>query len=188
MHCGAIIVLVSNDFCTKSQLILTHLYKYKERKQPENKSLCFTVIWGGNCQLCQYIFSNTINHSVATFLMIIFSLITIIISLKRNVDLAHFKYLSWHSPHNTPWGSPISWSALMETLQPVARDGKITSQPKRVFSFSAWKLQTQFKEAPSLRSPIVFGGRRPGAAQLFPSFQLHSGQPYVSKPASQRAS
>lgn len=30
MHYGAIIVLVNNDFCTKSQLILTPLNKYKE--------------------------------------------------------------------------------------------------------------------------------------------------------------
>lgn len=67
--------------------------------------------------------------------------------------------------------SPISCSTLMGTLRaggwPV-----MEKPPQSILCFlSACGNSSQFKEAPSLRSPIVFGGSRPGAALLFPSFQ-----------------
>lgn len=102
--------------------------------------------------------------------MIIFSLITIIISLNRHVDLVHFKYLSWHSFHNTPWGSPISWSALMETLQPAAHDGKTTSEPKRVFHSARGNCKHNSRKLHLWGAPLSSVAGGPERRSYFPPF------------------
>lgn len=121
--------------------------------------------------------------------MIIFSLITIIISLNRHVDFAHFKYLSWHSPHNTPWGSPISWSALMETLQPAARDGKITSQPKRVFHSARGNCKHNSRKLHLWGAPLSLVAGGPEQRSYFPPFSsLLASLMWASRLASELAS
>lgn len=70
----------------------------------------------------------------------------------------------WWEPWWEPWCEPCGGRA--------GRRPVMEKPPQSVSCFlSACGNSAQFKEAPSLRSPIVFGGSRPGAALLFPSFQ-----------------
>lgn len=146
------------------------LVKTQRIKQSENMLLCFILIWGEKLGLCLCISFNAINHSAATFLTIIFSLITIIISLNRHVYLVHFKYLSWHSFHDVPWGSPISWSALMETLQPAARDGKTTSEPKCVFHLARGNCKHNSRKLHLWGAPLSSVASGPERHSHFPPF------------------
>lgn len=121
--------------------------------------------------------------------MIIFLLITIIISLNRHVDLVHFKYLSWHSFHNTPRGSPISWSALMETLQPADRGGKTTSEPKRVFHSARGNCKHNSRKLHLWGAPLSSVAGGPERRSYFPPFSSTlAGLMWASRLASKLAS
>lgn len=120
--------------------------------------------------VCIYLF-NTIDHSAAALLVIIFFLITTISRFNKRVDLVNFKYLSWHSFRNTPWGRPISWSALMETLQPAAaRDGKTTSQLVRVCHSERGNCKHNSRKLHLWGAPLSSVAGSPERRSYFPPF------------------